>query len=73
MNEQSMRPSLLFLSKEDKDKIHQAALQILADIGMQILHEDALALLKSAGCSVKENNIVQILKVPEANMVNIEQ
>ena len=60
MNEQSMRPSLLFLSKKDKDKIHQAALQILADIGMQILHEDALALLKSAGCSVKENNIVQI-------------
>lgn len=60
MNEQSMRPALLFLSKEDKDKIHQAALRALADIGMQILHEDALALLKSAGCSVKENNIVQI-------------
>ena len=60
MNEQSMRPALHFLSKEDKDKIHQAALQILADIGMQILHEDALTLLKRAGCSVKENHIVKI-------------
>jgi trimethylamine---corrinoid protein Co-methyltransferase len=60
MNKQPMRPSLLFLSKEDKDKIHQAALHVLSDIGMQILNEEALTLLMSAGCRVKENNIIQI-------------
>jgi trimethylamine--corrinoid protein Co-methyltransferase len=60
MNKQSMRPALLFLSKEDKDKIHQAALQVLSDIGMQVLNKEALALLMSAGCGVEENNIVHI-------------
>jgi trimethylamine--corrinoid protein Co-methyltransferase len=60
MNKQPMRPALLFLSKEDKDKIHQAALHVLSDIGMQILNEEALTLLMSAGCGVKENNIIQI-------------
>jgi len=60
MNKQSMRPALLFLSKEDKDKIHQAALEVLSDIGMQVLNKEALALLMSAGCDVEENNIVHI-------------
>ena len=60
MNKQSMRPALLFLSKEDKDKIHQAALQVLSDIGMQVLNKEALDLLMSAGCVVEENNIVHI-------------
>jgi trimethylamine--corrinoid protein Co-methyltransferase len=60
MNKQPMRPALLFLSKEDKDKIHQAALHVLSDIGMQILNEEALTLLMNAGCRVKENNIIQI-------------
>jgi len=60
MNKQSMRPALLFLSKEDKDKIHQAALEVLSDIGMQVLNKEALALLMSAGCGVEENNIVHI-------------
>jgi len=55
-----MRPALLFLSKEDKDKIHQAALQVLSDIGMQVLNKEALDLLMSAGCVVEENNIVHI-------------
>jgi len=55
-----MRPALLFLSKEDKDKIHQAALEVLSDIGMQVLNKEALDLLMSAGCVVEENNIVHI-------------
>jgi trimethylamine--corrinoid protein Co-methyltransferase len=60
VNEQTERPTLLFLSEQDKNQIHHAALHVLADIGMHVLHEDALALLKSAGCRVKDNNIVQV-------------
>ena len=47
-----MRPTISFLSGEDKEKIHRAAFQILSEIGMKILQDEALALLKDAGCSV---------------------
>lgn len=57
------RPALSFLSKEDKRRIHQAALQILRQTGMGVLHGEALTLLKGAGCLIGEQNIVQI---PEA-------
>ena len=58
-----MKPNLNFLSKEDKDKINQAALQILAEIGMVILHDEALAILEDAGCDVEKDNLV---KIPES-------
>ena len=61
-NESSPRPALLFLSQADKERIHQAVLEILEKIGMQILHDEALTLLQKAGCRVAEDNIV---KIPE--------
>jgi trimethylamine--corrinoid protein Co-methyltransferase len=60
VNDRAKRPTLSFLSHEDKDRIHQAALQILDEIGMQILHDEALELLKGAGCRVEKDNIVKI-------------
>jgi len=56
----AMRPQLSLLSREDKDKLHRAAFQILSDIGMKIFQDEALALLREAGCSVSEDRMVKI-------------
>jgi len=61
-NESSPRPALLVLSQADKERIHQAILEILEKIGMQILHDEALTLLQKAGCRVAEDKVV---KIPE--------
>jgi trimethylamine--corrinoid protein Co-methyltransferase len=53
-------PTLTFLSDQHKDQIHQAALDILSRIGMQILHDQALKLLAAAGCKVENDQIVKI-------------
>ena len=53
-------PTLNVLSTPNKDKIHQTALEILAQIGMKILHEQALELLATAGCSAENDHIVKI-------------
>ena len=58
----TFRPKLTFLSTDDKDKVHRAVLKILNDIGMRILHDEALSLLVSAGCRVGPDNMV---KIPE--------
>ena len=60
VDEIAMRPTISFLSSEDKEKIHRAAFQILSELGMKILQDEALALLKDAGCSVAEDRMVKI-------------
>ena len=49
-----------FLSREDKEKIHRAVLEILSEIGMKVNHDEALALLKDAGCIVAGDGMVKI-------------
>ncbi len=46
------RPTVSFLSSEDRSRIEQAALQILESIGMNVLHAEARELLAAAGCTV---------------------
>jgi trimethylamine--corrinoid protein Co-methyltransferase len=60
VNSRLFAPTLNFLSDQNKDKIHQAALKILAQIGMKIFHPQALELLGAAGCSVENDHIVKI-------------
>jgi len=60
VEEIAMRPSLTLLSREDKDKIHRAAFQILSEIGMKIFQDEALALLRDAGCAVSEDRMAKI-------------
>ena len=60
VDEIAMRPTISFLSGEDKEKIHRAVFQILSEIGMKIFHDEALALLKEAGCTVSEDRMVKI-------------
>ncbi len=40
------------VSKDELESIHSAALQVLAEIGMDIMHAEAKALLKDAGADV---------------------
>ena len=47
---QGTRPTLTFLSEDDREQIHAAVLHVLEDVGMQVEHEQARELLLSAGC-----------------------
>ncbi len=58
--ERAQRPVLCFLSQEDQDQIYQAALRIISEIGMLVFQEEALTLLKNAGCSIEEEKLVKI-------------
>jgi len=51
-------PYMRLLSREKRERIHQAAIHILERIGMRVLHEEAVALLKKAGCRVEEGTRV---------------
>ncbi len=54
------RPELKILSTQDKEKIFDAALQVLEIVGMQLHHEEAQKLLEEGGCSVDNNQHVKI-------------
>ncbi|MCC5992056.1 MAG: trimethylamine methyltransferase family protein [Rhodobacteraceae bacterium] len=45
------------LPPEGVEAIHRAALHILAEIGVEFLHDDALALFRQAGCIVTGQNV----------------
>ena len=60
VDEITFRPNLSFLAQEDKEKIHRAVLKILSEIGMRVYHDEALALLKDAGCIVAADGMVKI-------------
>ncbi|UCG14179.1 MAG: trimethylamine methyltransferase family protein [Deltaproteobacteria bacterium] len=59
-NQLSQRPALRFLSQADKARIQHAVMEILEDIGMQILHDEAVALLKKGGCKVEKDDVIKI-------------
>lgn len=63
MKDMNERPTLLLLSPEAKKHIRRSVLHILGEMGMQVLHKEAIELLKDAGCTVDENHMVRI---PEA-------
>ena len=60
MDDITFKPTMSFLSPEDKEKIHRSVLEILGEIGMRVNHDGALALLKDAGCAVNDNGMVKI-------------
>ena len=53
-------PAYRVLKQEQIAHIHQATLELLETVGVQIMHPDAVEMLSDAGCRVKEDNIVQI-------------
>jgi trimethylamine--corrinoid protein Co-methyltransferase len=58
--EVTFTPTLQFLSNENRTELYHAALQVLEETGMQLLHEEALSLLAAAGCDVSDNHIVKM-------------
>ncbi len=51
---------LTYLSEQDKTAIYDAALEIVGTIGMRVHHPEALELLRAAGCTVTEPDLVCI-------------
>ena len=45
------------LSDEGVQRIHNAAMEILEEIGIEFLNPEALRLLKKAGCTVEGENV----------------
>ncbi|MBA7686647.1 hypothetical protein ES703_95098 [subsurface metagenome] len=45
------------LSKEDRDAIHEASLEVLEKTGVKVSNDQALGILKEAGCSVDGNMV----------------
>jgi len=55
-----MKPVLQFLSPAEIEAVHEAALQLLQNQGMQMPSEEALSILKGAGAKIEDNNIAKI-------------
>ena len=51
---------LAYLSEADKAAIYEAALEIIGSIGMRVHHPEARELLRAAGCTVTEPDLVTI-------------
>jgi len=49
---------LSYLSETDKAAIYEAALEIMSTIGMRVHHAEALELLRAAGCTVTDPDLV---------------
>jgi trimethylamine---corrinoid protein Co-methyltransferase len=53
-------PRLELLDREQCERVHQASLEILRRTGVRIYNDEALALLREAGCHVTDGNLVRI-------------
>ena len=49
-------PPIALLSADELESIHVASLRLLAEIGMEVLHDESRNLLKAAGATVDESN-----------------
>jgi trimethylamine--corrinoid protein Co-methyltransferase len=55
-----MKPVLKFLSEKEIQILHHSALTILSDIGMRLPSSEALSILKTAGATVADDDVVKI-------------
>ena len=55
-----MWPEINFLSPEEQERIHQAALWLLANVGMQMPSHEAVNIMRKAGAKIEGENIVKI-------------
>lgn len=53
-------PRYRLLTEEQIREVHLATLHILETVGVRVMDEEALSLLKKAGCSTRNENIVRI-------------
>ncbi len=55
-----MQPQISFLSLEEQEHIHQAALLLLENVGMQMPSSEAVEIMQKAGAKIKGEYIVKI-------------
>jgi len=55
-----MQPEINFLSPEEQERIHQAALWLLSNVGMQMPSHEAVNIMQNAGAKIEDDNIVKI-------------
>ncbi len=55
-----MQPQISFLSREEQERIHEAALWILSDIGIQMPSQEAVQIMQNAGARIEGKNVVKI-------------
>ena len=53
-------PQVGFLSDSQKEEIHLATLEVLRRTGVRVFQDEALALLRKAGCTISDGNRVHI-------------
>jgi len=58
--EETDRPTISFLSQEKKERIYQASLGVLEEVGMIVYHDDARRILKAAGCTIDDEGLTKI-------------
>ena len=51
------------LSEQQINDLHQATLEVLDEVGIRLLHEEALALMQTCGCKVDFDE--EVVKIPE--------
>ncbi len=56
----TLKPRLTFLTDEDKQRVKDAAFQVLSEVGMRLYQKEALDLLKTAGCRIEADDLVKI-------------
>jgi trimethylamine---corrinoid protein Co-methyltransferase len=57
-NEVQVRPSYRLLTEAQIQTLHEATLKILETVGMRVSNDEAIEMLRAAGCPVKEHQIV---------------
>src|SRR5450830_341045 len=55
-----MAGCITYLSETDKAAIYEATLEIMETVGQRVHHAEALALLRAAGCTVTDHDLVCI-------------
>ena len=52
-------PAYRLLTEDQIGEIHLATLEILESVGVRILDQEGVQLLRDAGCRVKRNNVTR--------------
>ena len=55
-----MKPVLKFLAEKEIQILHQSALAILRDTGMRLPSGEALSIMKTAGATITDDEVVKI-------------
>lgn len=55
-----MQPQISFLSPEEQERIHQAALWLLENVGMQMPSREAVDVMRKAGAAIEDKNLIKI-------------